>query len=924
MPFPFDAADIAAVARLSSFYNGNAYDASTNAGGMAVGGHRVNFVPSLQDVARVANAVSSAADYSGTQATNAAASAVTAASQAASLQGTSTTSVLIGTGAKSFTTQASKQWPVGAHLKIWSAANPANYMTGPVASYSGTALGVTVEAIGGSGTFTDWVIEISGTPGAAGATGATGAQGLSPALGWNFATATDDSDPGSGNFKFNNSDVTLATFIYFDNNERNGNSVTAWLDALDDSTNTAHLGTLFLGQVSNPAIFAEVRVSGTVTDGTGYRKVPVVYVSGPGGFTSASHVAVRQNRTGNKGVDGAGAGNMIFSGTATDNRPVVCDGSGGTAFKQLATPLATVATSGSHNDLTTVHAPVQTHGSDIPAAATLNLGASTGDLVDVTGNTGITAITLADGREMTVRFTGTPIITHGASLVLPGAANMTMAAGDVAVFRGYAAGVVRMVTHQRASIEIQAALALKAPLASPTFTGTPAAPTAAVGTSTTQLASTAFVATATGLRRFLTGATIIYVRSDATGDTGRDGSANTTTSAFLTWQAAWNFFNAGYYLNGQSLTFQAGGSGARTFTVAAARLLEIIDTSSCPPGSGKIEWIGDIATPSNVILTNVAAGLPCIDIGFVSHCNFSFSGFDVRSGADGFKTYGSGRLYVGNLKFGGALTSVALRVLNPTTQLIFSGNINIANTGTMGTFIEANQGRVAMESAGTVTLTGTPAVSLLFNISNGGLIFADTTFTGNFTGKRWSATSGGRLLHVSGTGAIPSGTIAGTESGYGSYVDLTTPGNSRFGNTGVTDASNAVAGLIGECIESEILVGSAVALTTAVVANITSISLTPGDWDVWATIAYDAAGTTVQSSMAAAINTVSATFPTYPGKGAALQFFGTLSTGNDNIVPVGQRRISVSTTTTVYLVGFATFTTSTLAGFGYLGARRRR
>ncbi len=40
------------------------------------------------------------------------------------------------------------------------------------------------------------------------------------------------------------------------------------------------------------------------------------------------------------------------------------------------------------------------------------------------------------------------------------------------------------------------ALALKAPLASPTFTGTPAGPTAAPGTNTTQIASTAFVAAA--------------------------------------------------------------------------------------------------------------------------------------------------------------------------------------------------------------------------------------------------------------------------------------------------------------------------------------------------------------------------------------------------------------------------------------------
>lgn len=43
---------------------------------------------------------------------------------------------------------------------------------------------------------------------------------------------------------------------------------------------------------------------------------------------------------------------------------------------------------------------------------------------------------------------------------------------------------------------INTALGLKAPLASPTFTGTPKGPTAAAGTNTTQLATTAFVTTA--------------------------------------------------------------------------------------------------------------------------------------------------------------------------------------------------------------------------------------------------------------------------------------------------------------------------------------------------------------------------------------------------------------------------------------------
>jgi hypothetical protein len=40
---------------------------------------------------------------------------------------------------------------------------------------------------------------------------------------------------------------------------------------------------------------------------------------------------------------------------------------------------------------------------------------------------------------------------------------------------------------------IQAAIDLKAPLASPSLTGTPTAPTASAGTNTTQVATTAFV-----------------------------------------------------------------------------------------------------------------------------------------------------------------------------------------------------------------------------------------------------------------------------------------------------------------------------------------------------------------------------------------------------------------------------------------------
>ena len=88
---------------------------------------------------------------------------------------------------------------------------------------------------------------------------------------------------------------------------------------------------------------------------------------------------------------------------------------------------------------------VDIHGADIASAGTVNLDTATGNLVDVTGTATITAVTLSDGRRCTVRFTGILTLTHGASLVLPGVANITTAAGDFAIFQGYAAGVVRCV-----------------------------------------------------------------------------------------------------------------------------------------------------------------------------------------------------------------------------------------------------------------------------------------------------------------------------------------------------------------------------------------------------------------------------------------------------------------------------------------------
>lgn len=90
-------------------------------------------------------------------------------------------------------------------------------------------------------------------------------------------------------------------------------------------------------------------------------------------------------------------------------------------------------------------------GADIASAGTVNLSTTTGDYVNITGTTTITAITLAQGQQITVKFAGILTLTNGASLILPSGANITTAAGDTAVFRGEASGVVRCVSYQKAS-----------------------------------------------------------------------------------------------------------------------------------------------------------------------------------------------------------------------------------------------------------------------------------------------------------------------------------------------------------------------------------------------------------------------------------------------------------------------------------------
>ena len=89
----------------------------------------------------------------------------------------------------------------------------------------------------------------------------------------------------------------------------------------------------------------------------------------------------------------------------------------------------------------------------IASAATTNIGAATSNSVIVSGTTTITSLgTIAAGAERCVTFSGALTLTHNAtSLILPGGANITTAAGDVAYFASLGAGNWRCTTYVRAN-----------------------------------------------------------------------------------------------------------------------------------------------------------------------------------------------------------------------------------------------------------------------------------------------------------------------------------------------------------------------------------------------------------------------------------------------------------------------------------------
>lgn len=153
-------------------------------------------------------------------------------------------------------------------------------------------------------------------------------------------------------------------------------------------------------------------------------------------------------------------------------------------------------------------------------------------------------------------------------------------------------------------------------------------------------------------------------------------------------------------------------------------------------------------------------------------------------------------------------------------------------------------------------------------------------------------------------------------------ADFTAIQTTALAILGDVTGGNATAGQIGEYISSDASYPGG-AITSTVSANITSISLTAGDWDVEGIVGLAPAAGTTTSQLRGWVSSTSV-------KANPNELDGLINSGaavpaaQISGGPTGAVRFALATTTTVYLSVNATFAVSTMQAFGFIRARRVR
>lgn len=161
--------------------------------------------------------------------------------------------------------------------------------------------------------------------------------------------------------------------------------------------------------------------------------------------------------------------------------------------------------------------------------------------------------------------------------------------------------------------------------------------------------------------------------------------------------------------------------------------------------------------------------------------------------------------------------------------------------------------------------------------------------------------------------------VVASAQNYGVYSFPVSSG----GILGTATNDNACVGCVGEVLTATVA-PAAVALTTGVSANVTSVSLTAGDWDCTGTVNYTYGATTSVTNLTGGVSATSATLPTQDSRFDQETAAQVPTGGAVGAYPVPVTRQSLAATTTAFLVTSATFTVSTLSAGGTIRCRRMR
>ena len=126
--------------------------------------------------------------------------------------------------------------------------------------------------------------------------------GLDSAL-FKYSTTTTDADPGSGIVRFNHATFSSVTELYIDDEDFNGTDVSSWVQSFDDvSGNDTNRGRIRIQNAGTLTTYITFKVTGAVTDATGYTKVTVSHIASSGTLSNNDKVFISFVASGEDGA----------------------------------------------------------------------------------------------------------------------------------------------------------------------------------------------------------------------------------------------------------------------------------------------------------------------------------------------------------------------------------------------------------------------------------------------------------------------------------------------------------------------------------------------------------------------------------------------------------------------------------------------